>query len=129
MAQARVPDYSDCVYCQEDFASPEGLLEHIRTEHKGTYAYEDFVGIGEELKAMHSTEWKDLDAGTTYVMHHNGDFSGDVHIECYDPSCEAPLVAEMTVPFDALVELVGGAVLSKSIRQLEQRTGKEILGL
>ena len=37
-------DDSFCIYCQVQYSSPKKLRRHIRTRHKGTYAWWNLAG-------------------------------------------------------------------------------------
>lgn len=87
---------------------------------------------------MHTTEWYGVRRNQTSLkgedvviyMHHNGDYSGDVIIDILPKDhAVGDLAEEFIVPFSALAELVGQAFLSKKIRDLEEKSGIEALGL
>lgn len=87
---------------------------------------------------MHTTNWHGVrrnpitlkDEDVVIYMHHNGDYSGDVIIDILPKNHKVDdLAEEILVPFKALAELVGQAVLSKQIESFEQKTGIEVLDL
>jgi hypothetical protein len=63
---------------------------------------------------MHTTEIQG------HVIHHNGDYSGDVTI--IDPAKD-----EMTLPFEVLKELVANYVRDEQISRLESASADDIL--
>jgi hypothetical protein len=81
---------------------------------------------------MHTTEWNGVrenpitfkDEDVDIFFGHNSDYSGDIIITVIGENEEV-----LVVPFKALAELVGQAVLSKQISIFEQKTGIEVLGL
>ena len=43
-----VTDQTFCIYCSVEFRSPRRLINHIKRQHKGTYAYNTLVPKGEQ---------------------------------------------------------------------------------
>lgn len=81
---------------------------------------------------MHTMLIKD-DNDLEWVVHHNGDFSGYLLFSCVDrrTSTHVEFASELTahIPFDVVAEIVGRKVLRDQISALEDKTGREVLGL
>lgn len=71
---------------------------------------------------MHTTEIVDED-GIRWFCHHNGDYSGDVHF-----SLQGAMEDLAIIPFGVLAELVGSAMKSEKISELEEQSGAEYIG-
>lgn len=87
---------------------------------------------------MHSTFINHTDGiddewygGTGFIVHHNGDYSGDVKIVLPTKLVETfenpESRAVVNIPFRVLKELVGQYVQSMLISQLEQGTGEGLI--
>lgn len=57
----------------------------------------------------------------SFVVHHHGDFSGDVIIE------HIPTEAQLEVPFAVLKALVGEYMQNKAIEKIEQTEPKDFV--
>ena len=83
---------------------------------------------------MHSTNYDDDDLGTI-VMHHNGDYSGNVQFDISTVAVrpvDYPLGdsrIEVQIPFEALQELVINKIRNAMISKLEQIEVKELVNL
>lgn len=76
---------------------------------------------------MHTTEIWD-DENHCWVLHHNGDYSGEVKLSCYDEDygigIKEPIVSEIEIPFEVLEEFVGQKVNRDIISMVESWSGK-----
>lgn len=64
-----------------------------------------------------------------YVFHHNGDYSGDVEINIFwDDGVpdHRSMTGYLRIPFEALAEFFGDAVVQNRIGQLEQQRWREV---
>lgn len=81
---------------------------------------------------MHSLHWSNED-GLALVMHHNGDYSGDIKFNLPPEliedvsTCHEPRHMQVTIPFDAIKTLVAAYVSGIRIEALEDATPDDVL--
>lgn len=84
--------------------------------------------------------WKEQGSGEVYVevlMHHNGDYSGNVKVVLPNKIADTTLahgagpngegMAEVHIPFEALKALIMQYVRSEMVSQIEQATNSELI--
>lgn len=77
---------------------------------------------------MHSFAYDDEELGEI-VIHHNGDFSGEVHVTVSKKALESAWSSELVevhLPFDLLQEFVMAKIRREIIIRLENTTGGEL---